>query len=75
MKSGLYDRVLFSRYCPAFLMLGTRCNVVLHSNTSNVQAMLHVAGSTVVSSGKDTFVANDHGSDLVPEAGGSFSND
>lgn len=74
MKRGLYDRVLFGMYRPAFLMVGTGCNVVLLSNTSNVQTVFHVAGCTVVSSGKDTFVANDHGPDLVAEAGGPFSN-
>ncbi len=69
VKCCLDDSILFGVHCPAFLVACAGFYVILLPDAANVETMGHVPGSTIITSGKYSFVFDDHSSDLIPQAG------
>src|SRR5690554_1903888 len=66
----MYNGILLSMQSPAQLLALARGNFHLFPETTDVQAMFHTPGGTVVTTTEDTLVPDQHSPYLTAEASG-----
>lgn len=74
VNGSLDNDILFGMQSAAQLMTLTGWNIKLFTETSNLQAILHIAWGTVITSGEDMFILHSNGAHLTPATSRTLSN-